>query len=1520
MAKGVELATEWVTILPETAELVKKLKAFKPEPITIPVSIAAGGGNKSPEKQGQQLGKAIDKGVITATKNTGDKVGQNIAPASAPVQKAAQQAGKVIQAEVVKGSQEAGKKGGDAIASELEKAKSKVAAASQKLADARRAEENIGSRIRASEAKISQARSDAAKKAQQIASEEQRVANLRASAEENAATKIAVAERKIATMREQNERQLVRLSNMEEAHSRLQNTAATNAGRHASAAENMAAQEAALASAVAQSNKPLEDQEDQIKKNKGLMGGMAASLVPLAKQLLLTSGLFTGAMGVGGAITYVFKTGNEFTDTMNRMQGITQATGTEMQALNDKARALGRDFNLPATSANDAAMAMLELTKAGFTVQQAMDAARGSLQLSAAAGITAAEAAKITGTSLNAFGLQATDAGKVTDILANAANMFPGEMTDFGYSLSQAGAVAKSFGIDIEDTTTALGFLAKAGIKSSDAGTLIKTMLLSLTDQGKPAQKAIHTLGLELYDQQHKFKGIEYVYKRLNQASKEMTQEQYQQATATLFGTDAARFSGLAAGEAAPNWDEFRAKIDQSGTAAKVAEARMRGLPGALSRLGNALQSIGLTIYDSIKGPIEGVINGIAAVILKFDEWLNGPIKQWLKDHKDEIMGFAAVYGTYAAILGTVKVATAAWTAVQWLLNAALDANPIGLAVLAIASLVAGVIYAYKHFDWFKNAVDGAWKFIKKAWAAAPGFFSAVWNGIKDAASTAWGFIKPIFDTIGTVAMWLWHNVFVPVGQGIIASWKLLWTELQVAWAIGKALFDVIGEVAMWLWHTIFEPVWEGIKIGAQALWGFLQEVFEGWKIAFTAIGDAAMWLWHNVMEPVWEGIKSAISTVWDWFQPIIQLFKDAFKGIGDVGSAAGKGIHDAFSGLVGVIKAPIHALGTLLAGIPDEFLGVHLTFAGDIREWGKSLQNLALGGVISGPGTGTSDSIMAVNQSGIPTARVSNGEGVVPAKSLATPMGRAMFNTLLGMRTGGFMAGNVSPDFGRGTGGSGGIGLPDWGPDTKWGPPPPEWFLKPIDPDDILFPDYMPPGERQRWLDQWGKKRKRIKKLGMPGFAEGGVIGQFMSSVTGRPYLMGGFGESFDCSGLVSAMVNVAMGRAWNQGPAGGSARTATAGEAAWLTSQGFVPGSGGPGTLRVGFHNGGPGGGHTAGTLPDGTNFESTTPGGVRFGSGASGANDSQFDEHYFLPRGPQVPGMKGSPGSIGASFMGNGSGGTGAFGPSGIYGGGEEGGSRVVDEKKVREARDRLEDRTKQLEVAKQRLQEYLEKQKSGKNVKQSTIDSATNQVEKFTREQGEAQADLAAAEQGTVPKNASRKRGSKGEASGSGQQDWGSVGKMIFSGFLESFGLDGSVFTNLFDTPNFKSAMAGVNFIGGLFGGGGEEGGGLSGSGLGSGFAGGSGNSMGGLGNIGGGDPFGDIAGGLIAGIGDQVGVDIAPNGGAGDAGVAGVNGGPQFNQDFSGASFGYSRKEMEGYMDGKQDGIARRFPSLVAGGA
>lgn len=333
------------------------------------------------------------------------------------------------------------------------------------------------------------------------------------------------------------------------------------------------------------------------------------------KGLVGAVGVTAGIAGVAAAMKSAITSGMDFTTALNTMQAVSGATSQQLSAVSAEARKLGTDNSLSATSSVDAANAMLELAKGGFSVEQSMAAARGTLQLAAAAQIDAAQAATIQSQALQAFGKSADYAGKAADILANSANASSAEITDVAYALQASGTVANQFGLTMADTAATISLLANAGIKGSDAGTLLKSALLALTDQGKPAQAAIKELGLTVYDANGKFVGMESMFGQLQAASKRMTAEQYQAATATLFGSDAMRLSGIAAQQGAGGFNAMRAAMERNGSAAEVAAAKMQGLPGAWERLKNAAQDAGLAFYDVVKGPLTTAANAASDAI-----------------------------------------------------------------------------------------------------------------------------------------------------------------------------------------------------------------------------------------------------------------------------------------------------------------------------------------------------------------------------------------------------------------------------------------------------------------------------------------------------------------------------------------------------------------------------------------------------------------------------------------------------------------------------------------------------------------------------------------------------------------------------------------------------------------------------------------------------------------------------------------------------------------------------------------
>lgn len=315
------------------------------------------------------------------------------------------------------------------------------------------------------------------------------------------------------------------------------------------------------------------------------------------------------ALGAGATAKAVMDIGIDFDKKMNEMSAVSQGTASQMDAVAAKARELGNDTDLTATSASDAAAAMVELSKGGFSVDESMGAAKGTLQLAAAAQIEAADAATIQSQALQAFSLQAGDAARVSDILAGAANASSAEIEGIAQGLQQSGTVANQFGISIEDTSTALAMFANAGIQGSDAGTLLKSALLALTDQGKPAQAAMEELGLSVYDMQGNFVGLPALFDQLQDAQKRMTPEAYQAATAVLFGSDAMRLAGIGAEQGSEGFNKLKEQVTRSGQAAEVAAAQTQGIPGALERAQNAAEDLGLKIYDAVKGPLTDAAN-----------------------------------------------------------------------------------------------------------------------------------------------------------------------------------------------------------------------------------------------------------------------------------------------------------------------------------------------------------------------------------------------------------------------------------------------------------------------------------------------------------------------------------------------------------------------------------------------------------------------------------------------------------------------------------------------------------------------------------------------------------------------------------------------------------------------------------------------------------------------------------------------------------------------------------------------
>ncbi|MFJ5176722.1 phage tail tape measure protein [Streptomyces griseoviridis] len=342
--------------------------------------------------------------------------------------------------------------------------------------------------------------------------------------------------------------------------------------------------------------------------------GMGAAASATSSLLAPVRGL--GTLLAGGAIIYglhdIVHEGNEYSGALLKFGEVTRGSGAEMRAAGREAQALGADIRLPAATAAGAADAMVELAKAGLSATDSMRAARGTLQLSAAARTDVAMAARIEGDIMDQFAMKGSQATIVADTLANTVNNSSGELIDLYYAMKYVGPTAHSMGVSIQETATAVGLLGKSGIIGETAGTTLRGMLARMAAPTRQAKKGLKELGIEAFDSEGKFKGLQYVVGKLADAHHHLTQKEFTSAAAMAFGKPALSGATALAHQGAEAYETLAKQIGRAGGAADVAAAESKGLGGAMRTLGAQLKGAFLQVYLGIAPSLEGITRKMA--------------------------------------------------------------------------------------------------------------------------------------------------------------------------------------------------------------------------------------------------------------------------------------------------------------------------------------------------------------------------------------------------------------------------------------------------------------------------------------------------------------------------------------------------------------------------------------------------------------------------------------------------------------------------------------------------------------------------------------------------------------------------------------------------------------------------------------------------------------------------------------------------------------------------------------------
>ncbi len=571
------------------------------------------------------------------------------------------------------------------------------------------------------------------------------------------------------------------------------------------------------------------------------------------------SGVGEKLMPVTGAVTALgttaVKVASDFDSAMSQVAAVSGATGEELEALRDKAREMGSKTKF---SASEAAEAMNYMAMAGWKTSDMLSGIEGIMNLAAASGEDLATTSDIVTDALTAFGLTAADSGHFADILAAASSNANTNVSMMGETFKYCAPIAGALGFSAEDTAEAIGLMANAGIKSTQAGTAMRTMMNNLAGEVKFTGAAFGEMEVRTTNADGSMRELNDILADCRVAFSQMSESEKAANAEALVGKNA--MSGfLAVMNAAPaDIEKLNSAIQNcDGTALGMAETMQDNLAGQLTILKSQLEELAISFGEILMPVIREIVTWLQGFIDKLNSMDEGTKEMIVK-----IGLFVAALGPVLIVIGKVisavgtiltivpKVASAfgavktAFTA----LSAVFAANPIGLVIAAVAALIAIFVTLWNKCDGFREFWINLWQGIKD-------FFVNIWDGIKSVFSGVIDFIKNN-----------WQSLFLFLVNPVAGFFKLLWDNCEGFREFWLNLWDGIKDICSKAWEGIksfTSTAWEAIKSGISSAW---EGIKSGVSSAASAVTGFVKDGWSKIKQSTsetWNNVKQGVSTAW---------------------------------------------------------------------------------------------------------------------------------------------------------------------------------------------------------------------------------------------------------------------------------------------------------------------------------------------------------------------------------------------------------------------------------------------------------------------------------------------------------------------------------------------------------------------------------------------------------------------------------------------------------------------------------
>ena len=585
--------------------------------------------------------------------------------------------------------------------------------------------------------------------------------------------------------------------------------------------------------------------------------------------------------------------------------------------------------------------AMTEMAKAGWSTEQIIDGMGGVLDATAASGENLGSVATIVADAITGFGLAAKDSATVADLMTQATNSGTIGISDLGESYKYIAPLAQSMGLSIQDVTTALSAMSMAGIKGSQAGTALRTVLANMAKPSSTVASAMEELNLNITNSDGSFKSLNEIVGIMRTSFSGLTDDQKAYYATALAGKEG--MSGLLSLLNLTE-EEYNALSESmnncSGVAGETAAVMQDNLQSKVEQLGGALESLAIKLSDYVIPFLTSLVEKITAAVDWFTN-LNPVIQQVIL----VIAGIVAVAGPLLIIVGKVisavgtimtivpklagviKTVQTAFAA----LNTTMLANPIMLVIAAIAALVAAVIYLWNTNEEFRQFWINLWENIKEVaitvWNAIKEFFVSAWTAISTAAQTIWNGIKEFFSGLWEGIKGVFTTVVTAISTFLTTAWRAISTTVQTVWNAISSFFTAIWNAIKTVFTTAVNAIssflsgaWNGIKNTVtgvmNAVKNTISSIWNAIKTTFTSALTAIKTNVGSVFGNIWSGIKSTMGN-------IVGSIKDGFdSAISFITSLPGKALQwgkDIIMGIVNGIRSCISAVGDAVNSVAEK-------------------------------------------------------------------------------------------------------------------------------------------------------------------------------------------------------------------------------------------------------------------------------------------------------------------------------------------------------------------------------------------------------------------------------------------------------------------------------------------------------------------------------------------------------------------------------------------------------------------------